>query len=70
MINIKVNRSFLLNYLIESGDLIKRGDYLEDMGGHFIHESQDFIVDCYIEDMLRDMSKDELKELVKEIGDL
>ncbi len=42
-------RKFIVEEMVEAGELIKHGDQYEDMGGQMTHESHmNYIVDQYI----------------------
>lgn len=48
-------KQIVIEDMIEEGDLIRKGcDFVEDMGGHYLHESQ---LDSYISDYLINKNK-------------
>lgn len=56
----------LINIMVDYGDLIRLpgGEYLEDTGGHVIHESQAV---SYIKPWLESLSKEERKAVLTEL---
>jgi len=62
-------RDRLIGIMIEQGHFIPHGDLLEDMGGHYLHRSDNFMLDHYIKDWLECLPSDERKEVMAEVKD-
>jgi len=64
--NSSIDLSFMVQELVDAGELIRRGDeFYEDMGGHLIHERS---APEYFWDYVDGLSESEKSDLLKRCG--
>lgn len=57
-------RNFMIDEMVDVGELIPKGEFYEDMGGHLSHKSQ---LDGHIKSYFYNMPEAERNELIKRI---